>query len=270
MMSRSNAGYFSHFSSVVEQRYRKPTMGVRFSQVAHMSRLEQHQQKQFRQKLIFSLVLLVAIFFVLFTFGFKILINTALFITNLTASKKNAPVTDTTETKYGLLDINNIPSATNSAQIIISGTVSNYDVLYFYVNDSKVKEKKVDSEEFSQEIGDLKKGTNTVYISAKSNDSKTEKKSPEYTVVYRGEKPKLDISEPQDNTKVSNSEVKVAGQTDKDILIKVNDFPVVVDAQGNFQTSVRLKEGDNPITIVAIDDAGNSETKNLKVVYQKD
>lgn len=216
-------------------------------------------------------MLLVGLLFLLFTFGFKILINTTLFITNLTTPKKVATTDNNdSQTKYGLLDIDTIPNATNSARIIVSGTISNYDVLYFYINGSQVKEKKVDSEDFSQEIGDLKKGENTVYVKARANDSKEEKKSQEFTVTYRGDKPKLEVSEPQDNTKTSNTEIKVAGKTDKDILIKVNDLPVVVDAQGNYQTSVRLKEGDNTITVVAIDDAGNSDTKTLKVVYQKD
>ena len=47
-------------------------------------------------------------------------------------------------------------------------------------------------------------------------------------------------------------------------------MPVVVDANGNFEISVRLKDGDNQITAKAQDIAGNEEIKTIKVTYQKD
>ena len=60
------------------------------------------------------------------------------------------------------------------------------------------------------------------------------------------------------------------GETDKETYIKVNDLPVVVDAQGVFQTMVKLKEGENKIAIIAQDVAGNSEEKILILTYEKD
>ena len=44
----------------------------------------------------------------------------------------------------------------------------------------------------------------------------------------------------------------------------------MVDANGSFETSVRLKDGDNQIVATAQDIAGNVETKTIKVTYQKD
>lgn len=234
-----------------------------------MSRLEELQKKQFRRNIIAAGVILALLVVFIFMFGFKTLINATIFVTNMTSSKKTQTEEQKT-TKYGLLDIDEIPVATNSARIVVSGTVNNYDVLYFYVNDEQVKEKKINSEDFVEEIGDLKKGRNTVYVKARANDSKEEKKSEVFDIMYRADKPKLEISEPQVDTKTSNSEIKVAGKTDSEVLIKVNDFPVVVDAQGGFQTTVRLHEGENMLDIKAIDDAGNTETKTLKVNYQKD
>lgn len=237
--------------------------------MAHMSRLEEMQRKQFRRNMIAAGVILALLVVFIFMFGFKALINATIFVTNVTSPKKTQTEEEKT-TKYGLLDIDEIPVATNSAKIVVSGTVNNYDVLYFYVNGEQVKEKKINSEDFVEEIGDLKKGSNKVYVKAKANDSKEEKKSEEFEIMYRADKPKLEISEPQDGSKTSNSEIKVAGKTDSEILIKVNDFPVVVDAQGGFQTTVRLHDGENTLDIKAIDDAGNTETKTLKVTYQKD
>ena len=80
----------------------------------------------------------------------------------------------------------------------------------------------------------------------------------------------MEITEPSDNFSTSNQEIKIKGSTDKETYVHINDLPVVVDANGNFETSIRLKDGDNQITATAQDIAGNTETKTLKVTYQKD
>ena len=140
----------------------------------------------------------------------------------------------------------------------------------FYINAKKIKEIESSSDTFSEEIGDLEKGDNNVYVLAKSRNSKIEKNTITYKVFYKNEKPKLDISEPSDNLTTNNQEIKVKGSTDKETYVRVNDLPVVVDASGGFETTVRLKDGDNQIVITAADIAGNMETKSLKVTYQKD
>ena len=53
-------------------------------------------------------------------------------------------------------------------------------------------------------------------------------------------------------------------------FIKINDFPIVVDANGNWETNIKLKDGDNLITIIASDLAGNTESKIITVNYQKE
>ena len=140
----------------------------------------------------------------------------------------------------------------------------------FFINSKKGKEIESSSDTFSEEIGDLKKGDNSVYVLAKSKDNKIEKNTIIYKVFYKNEKPKLDVSEPSDNSTLNNQEVKVKGITDKETYIRINDLPVVVDANGSFETTIRLKDGDNQIVITGVDIAGNIETKSLKVTYQKE
>jgi bacillopeptidase F len=84
------------------------------------------------------------------------------------------------------------------------------------------------------------------------------------------DKPKLDISSPHDGDKVNKNEISIQGSTDKDITVTINSSPVVVSAQQTFSYTIRLNEGDNNIHIQAEDDAGNIETKDLKITYQKD
>ena len=234
-----------------------------------MGRLERVQEKKIKNTIILYIVILVLVLYFIFTFGIKLLLNSSSFISGLFPQPSTKPLSKTEDT-FSSIDVNSIPQATNSARFIISGSILNFDILDFYINAKKVKEIESSSDTFSEEIGDLEKGDNNVYVLAKSRNSKIEKNTITYKVFYKNEKPKLDISEPSDNSTTNNQEIKVKGSTDKETYVRVNDLPVVVDANGGFETTVRLKDGDNQIVITASDIAGNMETKSLKVTYQKD
>ncbi|MBI5122905.1 hypothetical protein HZA75_03535 [Candidatus Roizmanbacteria bacterium] len=234
-----------------------------------MGRLERVKEKKMKNTIILYIVILFLILYFIFTFGIKLLLNSSSFISGLFPQPSTKPLSKT-ENTFSSIDVNSIPQATNSARFIISGSILNFDILDFYLNGKKVKKIESSSDTFSEEIGDLEKGDNNVYVLAKSRNSKIEKNTITYKVFYKNEKPKLDISEPSDNSTTNNQEIKVKGSTDKETYVRVNDLPVVVDASGGFETTVRLKDGDNQIVITASDIAGNMETKFLKTTYQKD
>ncbi|KKQ24024.1 MAG: Polymorphic outer membrane protein [Candidatus Roizmanbacteria bacterium GW2011_GWC2_37_13] len=235
-----------------------------------MKRSELFQKNKLTRTITVFIIILIVTLLLVFTIGFKLLLNTSIFVANL-FSKTSAPALNKTEEIYGSIIIDNIPTATNSAKFIISGSVINYEKLAFFLNGEKVKEIDLkSSDNFSEEIGDLEKGSNKVYIKASSSDNKSKKTTNTYSVLFKEEKPKLDITQPKDKETISQSEILLKGLTDKEVFIRVNDLPVVVDAVGNFQTNIRLKEGENLIEIVASDIAGNIETKNLNVIYQKE
>jgi len=237
-----------------------------------MTRLETHQQKQ--QKInLFSAAIIFVIFCVfMLTVGLKILFSASFFVSNLFARREEKTLVKTDSDDFiATIDITDIPSATNSAIIAVSGSVMNIDTLNFYLNDSKVKTVSVlNQDNFSEEIKDLVKGENEIYLIGKNKQANKQKKSTVFKIIYKSEKPKLEIKEPADNSKVSNQEIKVSGTTEKETFIKVNNLPVVVDAMGNFTTTVRLKDGENKIEITAQDEAQNIESKTLTIIYQKD
>ena len=235
-----------------------------------MRRFDFQQKRNIKTTIIvFSIIFVVVLYFI-FTFGLKLVLNSSIFIANMFSKNSNAPLTKTTDI-YGTISIDDIPVATNSAQIFVTGSIVNYNVVNFYINGLLIKTTHINaSDTFSEKIGDLTPGNNEVFIKATTSDGKNSKKTDIYTVIYKNTKPKLDIKEPADEAKVNNSDLKIKGATDKEIFIKINDSPVVVDANGNFETSITLKEGDNTITIIASDTAGNTETKTLKVNYQKE
>lgn len=234
-----------------------------------MGRLEKVQEKKLKNKIILYFAVFLLVIYFIFTFGIRLLLNTSSFISGLFPQPSAKPLSKI-EDNFSSIDISSIPQATNSARIIISGSALNFDVLEFYINAKKVTEIEFSSDTFSEEIGDLKKGNNNIYIKAKSKDNKIEKNTITYEVFYKDEKPKLEITEPLDNFTTNNQEIKVKGSTDKETYVRVNDLPVVVDANGNFETTIRLKDGENQITATAADIAGNIETKTQKITYQKD
>ncbi|PIQ72512.1 hypothetical protein COY13_03510 [Candidatus Roizmanbacteria bacterium CG_4_10_14_0_2_um_filter_36_35] len=235
-----------------------------------MRRSDLFQKNKLTRTITVFIILLIISLLLIFTVGFKLLMNSSIFVANL-FSKNSAQALNKTTDVYGSVSIDNIPTATNSAKFIVSGSVVNYDKLEFFLNDEKVKEVDLKaSDNFSEEIGDLVKGSNEVFIKALSSDNKSKKSTNIYTVLFKQEKPKLEISQPNDKEVISQSETLLKGSTDKEVFVKIDDLPVVVDVNGNFQTNLRLKEGDNAILIVALDIAGNSETKTLTVIYQKE
>ncbi|MEK7633572.1 MAG: hypothetical protein AAB437_01895 [Patescibacteria group bacterium] len=234
-----------------------------------MGRIERVQEKKLRNTIILYIVVLFLVLYFIFTFGIKLLLNSSSFIAGLFPQPSVKPLSKT-EDSFNSINIDSIPQATNSAKFIIFGSMLNFDTLNFFINGKKVKETETSADTFTEEIGDLEKGNNDVYILAKSKESKIEKKTITYKIFYKIEKPKLDISDPTDSSTTNNQEIKVKGSTDKEVYIRVNDLPVVVDANGSFETIVRLKEGDNQIVVSAQDIAGNTETKSLKVTYQKE
>ncbi len=233
-----------------------------------MSRLEKHKQKEFYRKVGFMVGLLVILLLFMFFVGFQLLLNGGGYVGKISRGSEEEKIES--EEFYGIVNLDELPTATNSAQVVVSGSLDNYKIVEFYINNKKVKTKSLDSDTFTQEIGLLNKGKNEVFIKALSEDKKHEKKSSEYTITYKNEKPKLEISEPGNNSTTNKTDIIIAGKTDLEVFLKINDSPAVVDAQGSFRESVRLKEGENKFTITAEDDAGNLEKKELTIKYDKD
>jgi uncharacterized protein YfaP (DUF2135 family) len=77
----------------------------------------------------------------------------------------------------------------------------------------------------------------------------------------------LDVTEPQDETTVTVSPVRVRGTTISDAVVSVNGEIAEVDAQGKFTTMVALEDGPNIIEVVASDLEGNEASKTLVIFY---
>jgi len=233
-----------------------------------MSRVQHHQNKTLLQRIIVSIVLFVVFIIFFFSAGIKLLVSFTLFLNQLANSGTKQQTTQQNEV-FNSITIDPIPSATNSATLNFTGTSLNYDLLEVYLNDEKKDEISI-SDVFNGEVTGLEKGANKIYFIAKNIKTKETKKTSLYAVLYKSEKPILEVQEPNDKTKTNKEDIKIAGKTDKETSIRINDQPIITDSEGKFVTVFRLKDGENKIKIVAEDIVGNQEIKELTITYSKD
>lgn len=205
------------------------------------------------------------------TVGFRLLINSAIFISGLiNPESEEAAQEKQNDEFYGNLDLDEPPTATNSAQLIISGSVQDFEKVDIYINNTKAKSITVKGKSsFNEKVGTLKQGENSVYAIARTGTQHS-KESDTYTVFYKKEPLKLEIETPTADMKTTNQELTLKGVTDPGASLRVNGQPIVVDLAGEFESSLRLKEGENTLMFVATDAAGNTEEQELKVTYQKE
>lgn len=208
--------------------------------------------------------ILLAIFFA--TIGFKLLINTSLFIANITSGTRK----DATNMSPNFVlapELLSIPDATSSAQLAIHGTATDGSELSILVNGENQKELTVDGDTFDTNIT-LQKGSNELYVEMRLKKQNIFKKSDTYTILYQSEKPKLQIDGPANGSRTGQSEITVSGSTDPNVTVRVNGSPAIVNADGKFSSTVRIHDGENKITITATNRAGTVETQELTVIFE--
>ena len=84
--------------------------------------------------------------------------------------------------------------------------------------------------------------------------------------------PNVQVAFPQNYTTVNEDTINISGKVTDDgsgvESITINGNAVTIDNNGTFSTTVSLMKGDNTITIVATDKAGNKTTKTITVTYK--
>lgn len=75
----------------------------------------------------------------------------------------------------------------------------------------------------------------------------------------------LEVTEPANNSIVSNSSVMVKGKTSPGADVFINEKELKADSSGNFSTSLNLDEGENYILVSANDSNGNFSEKEIIV-----
>lgn len=98
----------------------------------------------------------------------------------------------------------------------------------------------------------------TISVATLNPNGMVSERSEAVTIVYDHTPPKLlTISSPA-TSQVLSSPIILAGKTEPGAKVTIQDMEVVADPEGNFSTSLELKAGPNPITVIATDEAGNA------------
>ncbi len=79
---------------------------------------------------------------------------------------------------------------------------------------------------------------------------------------------KLTVTSPTDGLIIKTSKLTVKGVTAASAEVFINDLESKADAGGNFSGTLTLDEGDNPISIIAVDENGNFAERELTVSFE--
>lgn len=233
------------------------------------SRLSRNLEKQSRKQLVIFLIGILVIIVLVVKFGVVVIEGVGNFAAHF---NKNSNVN---ENHSVILDtpvpptLSDIPSAVDTERITISGsTGSNTGQVELYKNDHRYSVASVKNSSFSFQNVKLDQGDN-IFTARQVVNSRKSDFSPEYTVQFVKDPPKLEMSFPQDGAKLSrgDQEIDVRGSTDPLNTITVNSFTAIVDGSGNFSYRLKLNDGDNTIVIEATNPAGVKTNKEIKVTY---
>lgn len=235
----------------------------------HNSRVSRRELKKSKKKLIYSIAGILIILFLLFKLGIPLLIRFSIFISG---HKQTSEATQATNQPTFIPPpvLNQSFTATNSAQIKISGTAEKKQEIILYVNDQVVANQNAqDDGTFSFDTVSIKNGDNTIQTKAKVHDEESSF-SNMITITYQNKAPSLEMNAPSDGQNFSKDPaITVKGKTDPDAKVTVNDFQAIVEDDGTFAYSMQLQNGDNQLKIIATDTAGNKTEKDLKVTYSQ-
>lgn len=163
-----------------------------------------------------------------------------------------------------------LPSATNSARISIEGFTESNAQVELLVND--VAEKMITADDSGSFVFDttLIAGQNRVQLRAK-DEAGNESMSDVSLITYDNMQIELSISSPKDGTEYfgqMNQVIDIKGDVNKpNSQVTINNSFVQVNSDGSFVHRFMLSGGDNNITVVASDVAGNTAEESFRLVY---
>lgn len=213
-------------------------------------------------------VVIFAVLLIIFfaTVGFKLLINTSLFIANVTSGSRGE---DLSKSQSFVLapELLSLPDATSSATLAIHGTATDGSEISIIVNGENQKELTVQGDTFDTNIT-LQEGANDLYVEMRLKKQNIFKKSSTYSILFQSKKPKLVIDSPTNGSRTSQSEINISGSTDPDVAVRINGLPTIVNTDGKFSSDIRIRDGENKITITATNRAGTIETQELTIIFE--
>lgn len=235
----------------------------------YRSRLNKTLEKETRRNFFLVTFGLILIFILFTFFGTRLLVQFSL----LVEKKGETTSADDQNTVFvSPPQLDSLPDATNSAEITVKGSAVNGDKVQLFVNGKKFKETDITANNsFTFTNVRLEKGANTIKARTVLQDGKLSRYSDSISIHYLSDPPELSIYFPSDGQSFTkeNNPIRVSGKTSQSVKVTVNDFWAIVDDDGNYHYTLLLKGGENYIKVKAVDKAGNTTEKEIKVTYSE-
>ncbi len=234
------------------------------------SRIKRRLEAQSKKNLFFMVSGLICLLIILIVWGPTIIVQFSL----LTAKNNPSETNSNKNSQIAYIappTFDSLPQATNSASIIISGQTIEIKQgrVNLYINDDLADIASIDKKgSFRFNDVSLKEGKNTIKAQVVIDKNKSNF-SDSLSVMYIKEPPELEIEEPKDGDHYSgnNKTIPIKGKAGPGSKVTVNDYIAVTKSDGSFSYLLPLKDGDNHIKIVAIDEAGNKQEHEVKITY---
>jgi len=233
------------------------------------SRLSKKEERTAYRKIFLAVGLSIAGVLAIIYLGIPLLINMAVFISNL-KGEGDLPQNNNQSAYISPPTLDSPYEATNTAHITLKGMGTPGTKVEVFWNGDSLKKFLIPKDgTFIVEKAQLNTGENKFWAIAENSQSLKSERSEILMVTYKKGSPKIEISSPDDGARISNDTktVTVSGATEGVSGLTINDRVVILDTFGKFSYNLPLGDGDNNVVIVAIDDAGNQTRIERKVNF---
>ncbi len=234
------------------------------------SRLKKIEERKNKQQGLMFVLLTLGFILILVFIGMPLFVKAAIFLGDLRSSSVDINQNDKTPPAPPRI----LPTyeATQSAEININGYSEPGTTVNLYQANEFLADTLTDTDgNFTFKQIELEEGENTFKFKAVDPIGNESDFSNVINIIFDDEAPFLTLTTPADGSQFfdDDREIIVSGETEIGVNVKVNNYVVVVDTEGNFVKKLLLLEGENEIEIIAIDKAGNRTKKLIKVKYSR-
>ena len=235
----------------------------------YQSRLLNKEEARNTRKLFISAALIIAILIALVFGGIPLLVKIAITFSDI--NNINSPIEQIDKIPPAPPQISTPPEAVKISPLTLNGFSEPGTKVQVFLNESLFKEV-VAAEDgtFMADNLNLTEGQNVLYVMAIDKALNQSQSSSKVSVVLDSKEPLLEISQPQNNTHFTGEKqrkIQIMGKTELEVFLTINNSSEILDKDGNFSSSLTLSEGENAITITALDLAGNKTERQIKVTY---
>ncbi|KKU89012.1 MAG: hypothetical protein UY18_C0005G0007 [Microgenomates group bacterium GW2011_GWF2_47_9] len=169
--------------------------------------------------------------------------------------------------------LSDVPEATNSAHVDVSGFAQPGVEVALVVNGSEHKKILTDDAGvFHFDAIPVQEGENTVHAYAISSRGKESDLSKAYTILVDNEAPEIELDSPKDADVYRGESQRIANfvgkVTEEGTKVYIGDRVVIVQTDGTFSLPYQMIEGDQEVKVRVVDSAGNENEVIIKIRWE--